>query len=316
MSERRIILLLFIFIFLINESKNDIDFNNIISINEYELENLFFFLQMKNKNFLFLFPGSDSNEDIYMVIYELKSTDGTNRIITIPSPNYEINIELNDYYLTSSEIMIDNKNYPFMCGTKKCFLLDLENNIMNFIDLYLLFQEEEEIFFNGVKYNYVHIINIDNKNKVLLTFFPKTDLYLSIVKINNKDLSFQPVSLKKEAMKIPHDISCFVTSNNYIECLYINKIDDINYYYYVAIYDDSFNNKNEILLDSDPINFGPKKPFINSIKSIHLRNEIGVFAYYINDSGGDFSKLRMQINELYFDEDIPKFKEVISEKIK
>ena len=84
MTELRIIFFLLIFIFLINESKNEIDFNNIIDINEYELERLFFPLQMQNKDFLFLFPGYDV-DNFFMVIYELKSTDGTNRIITIPS---------------------------------------------------------------------------------------------------------------------------------------------------------------------------------------------------------------------------------------
>ena len=140
-------------IFLINESKNDIDFNNIIDFNGYELDYLFFSLQMKNKDFLFLFPGNDVDNgyNFCMVIYELKSTDGTNRIITIPSPD-GYNNHLLDSYLTSSEIMIDNKNYPFMCGTEKCFLIDLENNIMNFKDLYLLLQQEEEIFINDSRY--------------------------------------------------------------------------------------------------------------------------------------------------------------------
>ena len=38
------------------------------------------------------------------------------------------------------------------------------------------------------------------------------------------------------------------------------------------------------------------------INAIHLKNEIGVFTYYINNIN-TFSPLRIQINELYFSED-------------
>ena len=88
---------------------------------------------------------------------------------------------------------------------------------------------------------------------------------------------------------------CLVTDNNFIECLYIN-----NNRYYVAIYDESLNFLNNILLDSDTINFQNNERysyFSNSISAIHLKKEIGVFAYYINNIGiTEFSPLRMQIN--------------------
>ena len=106
---------------------------------------------------------------------------------------------------------------------------------------------------------------------------------------------------------------CLVTDNNFIECLYIN-----NNRYYVAIYDESLNFLNNILLDSDTINFQNNERysyFSNSISAIHLKKEIGVFAYYINNIGiTEFSPLRMQINELIFEEDIPRFNNVIPRK--
>ena len=159
------------------------------------------------------------------------------------------------------------------------------------------------------------IINIDNRNKILFSQISENNIYLSIVRINDKDLSFESIAESTEGQgpyvyTYPHDLNCFITTNNYIECLYIAEIEGQNHYS-VAVYEQSLNYLNNILIETDNINFQDEVGFYNTIKAIHLKNEIGIFTYYINNYGEEFSKLRMQINELYFEGSNPSFRNVI-----
>ena len=109
-----------------------------------------------------------------------------------------------------------------------------------------------------------------------------------------------------------HEFNCFITSNNYIECIYI----DNDSTFHVAVYDRYLKYLNKILLDSDLFSFDYDISNFNSIKAIHLKNEIGVFCYYFINNDGIYSQLRIQINELYFEEGIPSFKSIIQGETK
>jgi hypothetical protein len=107
------------------------------------------------------------------------------------------------------------------------------------------------------------------------------------------------------------DLNCLITKKNFIECLYIEYIDD-NIYYYVAVYNELLNYLGDIRLEQN--SFYYDSYIENSLHIIHLKNEIGVFTYFINDNDNYYSALRMKINQLYFNENDPKFKNVIKNR--
>ena len=302
MAESRIkFIFLVIFICLMNKSKNDI-LNNIINIEGDWLID-FFPLQMPNKDFVLIFNDIRENlegESISVhLIYELKSSGeffGDNIIETI--------LIYNEKYL-STLLIIGNNKYPLICDLDNCLSLDLRNLNYNSKDFHSLLQEA----ISGENYC-DHIINLDNKSKILFSRISNNNIYLSIVNIYDKDLSFQSIAKSEGGPRVhdfTHELNCFITNNNYIECLYINSDNT----YHVAIYGHSLQYINDILLDSDSIIFNSREFFYNSIKAIHLKNEIGIFAYYINNVGYTVSNLIIQINELYFEGGIPIFRSVI-----
>ena len=163
------------------------------------------------------------------------------------------------------------------------------------------------------------MINLDNKNKVLFTHINE-NLFLSINNIINLDFSFNNI-YKADQNPIIQTINsfiikCFVTNNNFIECLYIGTNTDNNKYYYVAIYNELLEYLDNIILDSSYINFNWFPYFYrNAANAIYLKKEIGVFAYYLNSTYMIFSPLIIKLMELYFEGNIPNFKNIISEEV-
>ena len=159
---------------------------------------------------------------------------------------------------------------------------------------------------------YFTIINIDNQNNILFSYFNQK-IYLSTINIKTNDFSdssFEKLHKSNEEIEELEELEklsilkCFMTEKKFIECIYVD--DD---QYLVAVYDESLNYLNNIFLQTvDYTN-----PTHTSINAICLKNEIGIFFYYIKNSE-DFSPLRIQINELYYHEGRYQFNNLIPER--
>ena len=114
---------------------------------------------------------------------------------------------------------------------------------------------------------------MDNKNKILFTYSSLTQKYLSIININDIELtSFKKIHKSKEnAVNINdrqfYDLNCLITKKNFIACLYIEYIDD-NIYYSVAVYNELLNYLGDIRLEQN--SFDSDSYIENHI--IHLKN--------------------------------------------
>ena len=332
------IISLFIIIFLINETKNDCDkyipilkdntcqniycdeaqfqngeciisnpiirtqwLNNIICTKkEYTLNILS--IQMPNKDIIFVNSIYTDNIETFAdpLIYGLKSS-GENYF------NHKFSsVIINSDFLNGVGLNIDNNQYFLFCEISECKLFDLENNNIYTRPYYELLQNNEEI---SSLTNIFTIINLDNKNKILFTCLTSSEIYLSIINLTSKDLSsFEKIHKANGQDRIQINQSftsfkCLITIKKYIECLYL-----YNQQYLVAIYDDSLNYLNNIFLQN--VQF--ENTFHNPINAIHLKKEISAFAYYINNVN-IYSPLHVKINELYCNEGIYYFKEIIPE---
>ena len=288
--------------------------NNIVSfeIEDNEVFNIIP-IQMPNNDIIFIsLIYLYDNECFYcldLLIYGLKSSGEVyvNKIIS--------SIIFYYYQITALQVTINNKHYPLLCDVEECKLIDIENDYIYYQYLNEFLQINEDLL-DDRDYP-LSIINMDNKNKILFTYSSWTQKYLSINKINNIELtSFKKINKANEnTMNLNDrqfsDLNCFITKKNFIECLYIEYIDD-SFYYSVAVYNELLNYLGDIRLEQN--GFYYDNYIENSIHIIYLKNEIGVFSYFIKDSNNYYSVLRMKINELYFNENEPKFKNVIKNR--
>ena len=257
------------------------------------------------------------NKDIIFITY----IDGSRRIYFYGlkysgqpyDNNYFIELPFNrTEYLSVVGLSIDNKQYPLICSKIQCKLYDIENKNYYEQNFYKFLKYQSELSINSV--DSISIINIDNNNKILFGYLSDS-IDISIITIGNKELNSLEGNTINEENKADIDQklympSCFITDNQLIECLYIKNID-----YKVAIYDISLNYKNSINLDIysylSPVQ---NEKITSPVNSIHLKGEIGIFAYYIkNRFSLPPSPLFIQIKELYLNEDSQyTFKDVIN----
>ena len=107
-------------------------------------------------------------------------------------------------------------------------------------------------------------------------------------------------------------LHCFMTEKKIIECLCLKSS-----LYKVLIFEDNsdyYNNKS-IILDNQIIYIRPfDEDFSHSFHCIHLKEEIGVFTYYIKDDIIGLPKLILQINELVKEGNEYQFKKILKEE--
>ena len=72
------------------------------------------------------------------------------------------NIAFERIFINAFLLMMDNKNYPLICDSNKCVLLDLYNNNYYTQDCLTILQTSTES-----RSVYINIINLDNKSKIL-----------------------------------------------------------------------------------------------------------------------------------------------------
>ena len=152
------------------------------------------------------------------------------------------------------------------------------------------------------------ILNLNQKNILLLSFIEKRTIDFSILNITTNSYEIIYNSRKEVdkgtdfygPFKKYFELRCFITEKMFIECLiaYYNEIK-------VEIYNESLDFLSSIYLDD--IN-GDK---ISSVLCIHLNSEIGVFTYYTENNYNTLCPLYMEILELIVEDSDYTFKNVI-----
>ena len=197
-----------------------------------------------------------------------------------------------------------------LCGIDNnqfCNLIDLENNnIVYYVTINNFFNNDDNDDYIS---QYYAILNLNQNNKILLSHLENDQDYyiaLSILYLTKDNIfSLQNEYDYRKEYDIDSfqkdEISCFITKQNYIECLIVYN-DEIK----VEIYNDSLNYLNDITL----VNVSGNIPYA---LSIHLKSEIGVFAYCLkdNEDENDLSPIYIQIKELYFRNPDYAFKDII-----
>ena len=120
----------------------------------------------------------------------------------------------------------------------------------------------------------------DGKNYIVLAFKDDNNVYYKKVLFNKKEftLTNPVVSSTSQLFKVGQSVSCFITDLNKIICSFL-KIDEFffsrTYSFYITALDLTLTEIKSTTIGSDIY------PDENSFtKCIHLKNEIGVFAYY------------------------------------
>ena len=135
-------------------------------------------------------------------------------------------------------------------------------------------------YFSSLENNYMNLNN----------FYLKMIKFISIDIANNNEINYKTQTIGNAFGK---SVSCFVTDLNFIVCFYISF--DGNYYFYGTItsFDKDLNVLNHVNL---PDVYGNEYLFM---KCIHLKEEIGIFAYY-NFTSPEIFYESPQLLKLYF----------------
>ena len=275
--------------------------------------NSFSFLKMINNDILIISTNINDIEHIY--IYGLKS-NGEKYFNEENGVDYKIipSIELGS--LNSISVIIENKEYPFVCSNIECILIDYENGESYNISLFNFIKDSSGNS-KGFSANPLRfpIINLNNENKILLItlyhYEEGNKFYFFINDFLSKNFSIYNTSeflYNNLTVENTDSLRCFITEKKLIECLYYKSN-----IYKVAIFGENLNYITSIKLDDTQIDDGEEK-FRQSNNCIHLKEEIGVFTYYININEDKKAGLVLQINELIYEESNYTFKPLFENK--
>ena len=206
------------------------------------------------------------------------------------TPYYSINIEGDDFKkfegvgiiikLSNSEN--NQKEYFFSISKMECNaeLFDFENNkvytkkIDSFTRLsYLNSLRNTLIPLSDSASTHYYIFGFSAFGDFQMKFWLQKHIFNSLSDFSNSDTYlYQKVGSQYDAFG--SQISCFLSIQKLIICFYLTKNNnDISYN--IVKYDKDFSNKKELVFASD---LNDDKTFL---KCIHLKSEIGVYAYYI-----------------------------------
>ena len=267
------------------------------------------------------FNYNEKNVDSFSLI-KLKSND----IITIAFDSYDRKIIYQDKYSTSDYnpfkidnwkqingsypfnilngvlLNINNIEYPLICDVSSCELIDIENEEHYFKSLTDMCEMEPTSGRNFYSY-YFKIINLNNENKILFNFIFNDIIKLCIVNIQTKELDFQTEKIVEGDNIVNSDhlekLSCFTTKKGYIECLYSLTIDNI-IQVRVVIYNSNLDLLKILTIDSQQYT-ETDYYYTNFNDCILLKEEIGLYTYYLIPTGISQPQLYLQINELIND---------------
>ena len=197
---------------------------------------------------------------------------------------------------------INNIEYPIICDVSYCELIDIENG-EHYYKSILDMCEIEKINAVNIYSYYFKIINLNNENKILFNFIFNDIIKLCIVNIQTKELDFQTEKIVEGDNIVNSDqlnkLSCFTTKKGYIECLYSLTIDNI-IQVRVVIYDSNLNLLKILTIDSQQYN-ETDYYYTDFNDCILLKEEIGLYTYYLIPTERSQPQLYLQINELIND---------------
>ena len=259
--------------------------NNDILINSIEMPN----------NDIFFICSDYTTETIY--IYGLKSSGEA--YFNDNEENFrEINLNslIDTDYINSVGLIIDNKQYIFICTTDEnvishCQIIDYENNHIYDEHLYKLLNYNNMDDFHKSSYIFT-ILNLNQQNKILLSYLEENSIDLSIINLSTKDFSSYDIiqnSKRNDDLLNSHRFSyltCFITELKFIECIILHANEN---QLIVEIYDESLSHLDSIVLSNVEL----LDDSLSAANCIHLKNEIGV--------NNNPSPLHVQINKLVFD---------------
>ena len=248
------------------------------------------------------------NEIIVSIYYEDYETEKFNILLYSLNDKEKLSSKIistnNAFFLANNNILpvkMNNKDedYLLICCSYYC----------DFIDNY-----EDSLILNYKlnKKNYIAHISIistlfklnDNYN-YFYGFIGESGIVVSALVVVNK-FNFSNIETNVLDIIIADDLyifSCFQTENNIIECMIIDKDNQLNI---ILFKEDNLNLIQTINLDTIKS--------IYTIKCIHLQKEIGVYNYF---NGNDFKSSILLIKNLIYNEheEIYKINDIINDTI-
>ena len=214
----------------------------------------------------------------------------------------QLNISYIFSALNGGLLNIDNVEYPLVCDIYNCVLIDIVNDQYYSKSLFEIFGMGPNIANREPSY-YFKIINLNNEHKILFNFIINGIIKLGIVNFQSKELDYHVEKIVDEDNIVNSDkldeLSCFATKKGYIECLYPKKIDEI-VEIRVAIYDSNLNLLKIISIDSQQY-IETDYDYTNLNDCILLKEEVGLYIYFLISTETSQPQLFLQINELIND---------------
>ena len=168
------------------------------------------FIKFSEDNIYLLFKFRLKNNDILIIssteekcfIYELKS-NGENYYEFENNTNYKtMNLSREFFYLNGAIVKIEKKEYPLICDTFLCRLIDYEDNII--YQKYLKEYFENRNLLKNKNFLSFQIINLNNENQILFCISSDGGILLRKINILSKNLEYQLISNFTDNEKFLH----------------------------------------------------------------------------------------------------------------
>ena len=252
--------------------------NEIIHFGE-EIPSFFLPIQITSENIIFI-----SFEESKIYIYRLNELSFPNNI-GISKNKYNNYTFSHLDFLNGLILKISEESYPFICDINNCVLIDFDLDFI-YIEQYTTISG----FVNDNSWKYLKLLNINEENKIVFVTVLSDSISLLSCDIIEKNLSVinNCKSKKVEDNIKSKQLSCFITENKFIICLYF-----INCKYKLLASDSSLINITTQNINEE-IELGYDL-FENAFYGIHLRQEIGVITYYTKNRGRIQIPLYMEI---------------------
>ena len=282
----------------------------------------FTYIKLSNNDILFISLGCEIDGPCELYLYGLKST-GEKLFQDENGNDFKIiNIIDNLDYLNAINVKIDNKEYPLICSGYSCFLIDYYDNNQIYSNglLHFFKNSSNQLGFLQNNPQYFPIINLNQENQILFIIiygYESISFNFAISNILSKNITsldnlynlenvYDQTTINEEQKMCM--LSCFMNEAKIIECLYYESN-----YYKVGIYSNNLNYITDIKLDDREIDDDDDQGFKQLLNCIHLKEEIGVFIYYIN-MNLENPALILQINELIENNGAYSFKNITNKE--
>ena len=216
-------------------------------------------LKMPNNDIFIILYNYNEREKIY--IYGLKSS-GEVYFNDNEENIREINALIDTSYINSAGLIINNKQYIFICITNyelsesNCQIIDYETNNNYNENLYKLLKYDNRDDFHKAGRMFT-ILNLNQQNKILLSYLEENSIDFSIINLSEEDFSSYDIIKNSKRNDIllnslrSKDLNCFITEKKFIECFILHPSGtDEGDLLIVEIFDESLNHLDYIFLDN------------------------------------------------------------------